>query len=77
MFLKTKSGRMSLMPEKMRAILENGTSPIIKEFSSWRSFSKRDTLRINFSPIIYHDKKLSRYKELFNIINSKRGIRGV
>jgi hypothetical protein len=23
--------RMSLMPEKMRAILENGTSPIIKE----------------------------------------------
>jgi hypothetical protein len=24
------------MPEKMRAILENGTSPIIKEFSSWR-----------------------------------------
>jgi spore photoproduct lyase len=35
--------RMSLMPEKMRAILENGTSPIIKEFSSWRSFSKQDT----------------------------------
>jgi hypothetical protein len=25
---------------KMRAILENGTSPIIKEFSSWRSFSR-------------------------------------
>jgi DNA repair photolyase len=25
--------RMSLMPEKMRAILENGTSPIIKKSS--------------------------------------------
>jgi hypothetical protein len=26
---------------------------------------------INFSPIIYHDKKLSGYKELFNIINNE------
>jgi spore photoproduct lyase len=33
--------RMSLMPEKMRAILENGTSPIIKEFSSWEAFPSR------------------------------------
>jgi hypothetical protein len=47
MFLKTIRVRMSLMPEKMRAILESGTSPIIKvqflEFSSW------DTLRTSIS----------------------------
>jgi hypothetical protein len=59
--------RMSLMPEKM--ILENGTSPII-EFSSWRSFSK-DTLRTSISVQLFTDKKLSRYKELFNIINNE------
>jgi hypothetical protein len=62
--------RMSLMPEKMRAILENGTSPIIKEFSSWRSFSKI-LYAHQFQSIIYHDKKLSGYKELFNIINNE------
>jgi spore photoproduct lyase len=49
--------RMSLMPEKMRAILENGTSPIIKEFSSWSFFQAGYSTHINFSPIIYHDKK--------------------
>jgi spore photoproduct lyase len=48
--------RMSLMPEKMRAILENGTSPIIKEFSSWKLFQAGYSTHINFSPIIYHDK---------------------
>jgi hypothetical protein len=48
--------RMSLMPEKMRAILENGTSPIIKEFSSWRSFSKQDTLRTSQSNYLPRQK---------------------
>jgi hypothetical protein len=28
------------MPEKMRA-MKNGTSPIIKEFSSWEAFPSR------------------------------------
>jgi hypothetical protein len=63
--------RMSLMPEKMRAILENGTSPIIKEFSSWRSFSKQDTLRTSISVNYLPRQKLSGYKELFNIINNE------
>jgi spore photoproduct lyase len=49
--------RMSLMPEKMRAILENGTSPIIKEFSSWRSFSKQDTLRTSISVQLFTTTK--------------------
>jgi spore photoproduct lyase len=47
--------RMSLMPEKMRAILENGTSPIIKEFLE-KLFQAGYSTHINFSPIIYHDK---------------------
>jgi DNA repair photolyase len=48
--------RMSLMPEKMRAILENGTSPIIKkEFSS--SFSKQDTLRTSISVQLFTTTK--------------------
>jgi hypothetical protein len=48
--------RMSLMPEKMRAILENGTSPN-KEFSSWRSFSKQDTLRTSISVQLFTTTK--------------------
>jgi hypothetical protein len=48
--------RMSLMPEKMRAILENGTSPIIKK-SSWRSFSKQDTLRTSISVQLFTTTK--------------------
>jgi spore photoproduct lyase len=62
--------RMSLMPEKMRAILENGTSPIIKEFSSWRSFSKQDTLH-QFQSNYLPRQKTEWYKELFNIINNE------
>jgi spore photoproduct lyase len=58
--------RMSLMPEKMRAILENGTSPI-KKSSVPGAFAGYST-HINFSPIIYH---VSGYKELFNIINNE------
>jgi DNA repair photolyase len=72
MFLKTKSSKMSLMPEKMRAILENGTSPIIKRVQFLEKlFQAGYSTHINFSPIIYHDKKLSGYKELFNIINNE------
>jgi DNA repair photolyase len=33
--------RMSLMPEKMRAILENGTSPIIKSSVPGEAFPSR------------------------------------
>jgi DNA repair photolyase len=59
------------MPEKMRAILENGTSPIIKKSSvPEKLFQAGYSTHINFSPI-YHDKKLSGYKELFNIINNE------
>jgi DNA repair photolyase len=48
--------RMSLMPEKMRAILENGTSPIIKRVQFLRSFPSRILYAHQFQSIIYHDK---------------------
>jgi hypothetical protein len=47
--------RMSLMPENES--YENGTSPIIKEFSSWRSFSKQDTLRTSISVQLFTTTK--------------------
>jgi hypothetical protein len=51
----------------MRAILEN--SPIIKSSVPEKLFQAGYSTHI--SPIIYHDKKLSGYKELFNIINNE------
>jgi DNA repair photolyase len=60
--------RMSLMPEKW-AILENGTSPIIKEFSSWRTFQAGYSTHINFSQLF--TDKTERVQELFNIINNE------
>jgi spore photoproduct lyase len=61
--------RMSLMPEKMRAILENGTSPIIKSSVPGEAFPY--STHINFSPIIYHDKKLSGYKNSSTSLTTK------
>jgi spore photoproduct lyase len=66
--------RMSLMPEKMRAILENGTSPIIR-VQFLEAFPSRILYAHQFQSNFYHDKKLSGYKELFNITNNS--IRGV
>jgi spore photoproduct lyase len=44
--------RMSLMPEKMRAILENGTSPIIKRVQFLEKlFQAGYSTHINFSPL--------------------------
>jgi DNA repair photolyase len=49
--------RMSLMPEKMRAILENGTSPYKKRVQFLRSFSKQDTLRTSISVQLFTTTK--------------------
>jgi spore photoproduct lyase len=48
--------RMSLMPEKMRAILENGTSPIIKRVQFLEK-SKQDTLRTSISVQLFTTTK--------------------
>jgi DNA repair photolyase len=50
MFLKIRV-RMSLMPEKMRAILENGTSPIIKRVQFLEKLFQAGYSHINFSPL--------------------------
>jgi DNA repair photolyase len=51
--------------------LENGTSPIIKRVQFLEKlFQAGYSTHINFSPIIYHDKK-TLAKELFNIINNE------
>jgi hypothetical protein len=47
--------RMSLMPEKMRAILENGTHN--KRVQFLRSFSKQDTLRTSISVQLFTTTK--------------------
>jgi spore photoproduct lyase len=60
--------RMSLMPEKMR------------ELKRYQSYNKRVQFleklfqagySTHIKSTIYHDKKLSGYKELFNIINNE------
>jgi spore photoproduct lyase len=58
--------RMSLMPEKMRA-MENDYNK--KSSVPGEAFQAGYSTHINFSPIIYHDKK--RRVELFNIINNE------
>jgi DNA repair photolyase len=60
------------MPEKMRAILENGTSPIIKRVQFLEKlFQAGYSTHINFSPIIYHDKKLSGTKNSSTSLTTK------
>jgi hypothetical protein len=61
--------RMSLMPEKMRAILENGTSPK-KSSVPGEAFPSRILYAHQFQSN-HLQKKLSWYKELFNIINNR------
>jgi hypothetical protein len=73
-FWRQNQVRMELDAWKW-AMLDLVPSPIIKEFSSW-SFSKQDTLRINFQSIIYHDKKKTeRVQELFIINKYQRSLK--
>jgi spore photoproduct lyase len=62
--------RMSLMPEKMLYTKRYQSYNKRVQFLE-KLFQAGYSTHINFSPIIYHDKKLSGYKELFNIINNE------
>jgi hypothetical protein len=63
--------RMSLMPEKMRAILENG-SHNKKRVQFLRSFSKQDTLRTSISVQLFTTtKKLSGTKNSSTSLTTK------
>jgi spore photoproduct lyase len=64
--------RMSIMPEKIRSILEKNTTPIIKRIKFLEKLYQNGySTHINFSPIVYYPNWLSDYKELFNIINNE------
>jgi spore photoproduct lyase len=58
--------RFSLMPENIRQILEPNTSTIEERLDAVRLFQKAGyDVHLNFSPVIYYDKWLQDYEELF------------
>jgi len=61
--------RFSLMPENIRQILEPNTSTIEERLDAVRLFQKAGyDVHLNFSPVVYYDKWLIDYEELFNQI---------
>ncbi len=62
--------RFSLMPEKLREILEPNTSNIIERLNAVTRFVLAGyEVHLNFSPVIVHDNWLDQYKELFEHID--------
>lgn len=62
--------RFSLMPEKLRQILEPNTSTIEERLSAVTLFSMTNyDVHVNFSPVIVYDGWLDDYRELFERIN--------
>lgn len=58
--------RFSLMPENIRQILEPNTSTIEERLYAVRLFQDAGyDVHLNFSPVIYYDKWLQDYEELF------------
>ena len=62
--------RFSLMPEKIRQILEPNTSTIEERLSAVIPFRMVNyEVHLNFSPVVVYDGWLDDYKELFERIN--------
>ena len=58
--------RFSLMPENIRQILEPNTSTIEERLQAVRLFQDAGyDVHLNFSPVVYYDKWLQDYEELF------------
>ena len=58
--------RFSLMPERLRQILEPNTSTIQERLQAVRLFQEAGyDVHLNFSPVVYYDKWLQEYEELF------------
>jgi DNA repair photolyase len=68
---ENKIERMSLMPEKMRAILENGASYNKRVQFLEKLFQAGYSTHINFSPIIYHDKNWAGTKNSSTSLTTK------
>jgi spore photoproduct lyase len=61
--------RFSLMPEKLRKILEPNTSSIDERLRAVELFQNAGyEVHLNFSPVIVYDNWLEDYKELFNLV---------
>lgn len=62
--------RFSLMPQSISDILEPNTAKIIDRIKAVDTFIKAGyDVHLNFSPVIYYDKWLQDYKELFELCN--------
>ena len=58
--------RFSLMPERLRQILEPNTSTIQERLQAVRLFQDAGyDVHLNFSPVVYYDNWLQEYEELF------------
>lgn len=58
--------RFSVMPEKIRQVLEPNTSTIAERLHAVRLFQDAGyDVHLNFSPVVVYDKWLEDYKELF------------
>lgn len=63
--------RFSLMPEKIRAILEPNTSTIIDRIKAIDSFVKSEyEVHVNFSPVVVYPDWEDDYKELMKLLDS-------
>lgn len=63
--------RMSLMPEKVRSILEKKTSTTYNRIMGLNAFHEAGyDVHINFSPVVYYSGMFEDYKELFITLDS-------
>ena len=61
--------RFSLMPEKLRKILEPNTSSIDERLQAVELFQNAGyEVHLNFSPVIVYEEWLEDYRELFNLV---------
>lgn len=63
--------RYSLMPEKLREMLEPGTSSILERIKSIDSFVKAGyEIHVNFSPVVVYQGWKEDYVELFKLLDA-------
>lgn len=62
--------RFSLMPQRIKKVLEPNTPDIIDRIKAVDAFVEAGyDVHLNFSPVIYYDKWQEEYLELFNMVN--------
>lgn len=62
--------RFSLMPQRIKKVLEPNTPDIIDRIKAVDAFIEAGyDVHLNFSPVIYYDKWQEEYNELFHMVN--------